>query len=232
MLTRDDMATREPDPALYRRSAHVRLGECDAFISHSWSDDATGKWAALQRWREAFIAKRGREPKVWIDKCCIDQTNIEADLRCLPIFLSGCKEMVVLCGPTYFGRLWCVMELFTHYHMGLSHELTVRPVLREDAYDIDLAAMQTAVGSFDVGHCECGSNGDRDKLMEIIRADGIQEFNTEMLAVLIRTGLMRDDQGVRSSDTVSSDVPVARVRAGVPDCDNGLTCCSSPSFSI
>jgi hypothetical protein len=205
MLTEEEMATRDPDPALYRRSVQVGLGECDAFVSHSWSDDASGKWAALQQWRNAFITKWGREPKVWIDKCCIDQTNIDADLRCLPIFLNGCREMVVLCGPTYLGRLWCVMELFTYYHLGLSREgLTVRPVLREDQHDIDLAAMHAAAGSFDAGRCECRSSGDRHKLMEIIRADGIQRFNTEMRAVLKRTGLLLEDQTEWGSDIVSS----------------------------
>jgi len=204
-LTEAEMATRDPDPALYGRSEQIRLGECDAFVSHSWSDDASGKWAALQQWRRAFVTERGREPRVWIDKCCIDQANIEADLRCLPIFLNGCREMVVLCGSTYFVRLWCVMELFTLYHLGLSREsLTVRPVLREDQRDIDLAAIHAAVGSFDVGHCECRSDGDRHKLMEIIRAGGIQGFNTEMRVVLRRTGLLLDDHAGWSLNAVSS----------------------------
>ncbi|CAK0848014.1 unnamed protein product [Prorocentrum cordatum] len=63
MITEEEMATRDPDPVLFKRSVQVPLGECDAFISHSWSDGAAGKWALLQRWREAFIAKHGREPK-------------------------------------------------------------------------------------------------------------------------------------------------------------------------
>jgi hypothetical protein len=206
MLTEEEMARHDPDPALYRRSLKVRLGDCDAFISHSWSDDATDKWAALQQWRQAFIAKHGREPRVWIDKCCIDQTNIEADLRCLPIFLNGCREMVVLCGPTYFRRLWCVMELFTHYHLGLFQErLIVMPVHREDQHDADSAAMHQAAGSFDVGLCECRSNGDRHRLMEIIRADGVQGFNAAMRAVLVKTSLCcGDDQAERGSDPTSS----------------------------
>jgi len=191
MITEEEMATSDPDPAIYKRTVQVRLGECDAFISHSWSDDAAAKWAVLQQWRENFIAQHGREPKVWIDKFCIDQTNIAADLRCLPIFLNGCKKMVALCGPTYFGRLWCVMELFTYYHTGLSHDrLAVMPVLRVDQHDVDWAAMHAAVDSFDVGHCECGSTGDKDRLMEIVRADGIQAFNAEMRVLLEERGLL------------------------------------------
>ena len=46
-------------------------------------------------------------------QACIDQSNIAASLPCLPIFLSGCKELLVVAGDTYTSRLWCVMELFT-----------------------------------------------------------------------------------------------------------------------
>ena len=46
-------------------------------------------------------------------QACIDQNNIAASLPCLPIFLSGCKELLVVAGATYTSRLWCVMELFT-----------------------------------------------------------------------------------------------------------------------
>eukprot|EP00913_Durusdinium_trenchii_P002076 g1918.t1 len=74
---------------------------------------------------------RRRAPHIWLDKCCIDQNDIEADLRCLPIFLSGCAELVVFCGPTYLSRLWCVMELFTFVHIGGNvSEINVIPVLR------------------------------------------------------------------------------------------------------
>lgn len=33
---------------------------------------------ALQQWRAAFKAQHQREPRLWIDKYCIDQTDIEA----------------------------------------------------------------------------------------------------------------------------------------------------------
>ena len=38
------------------------------------------KWEALQAWRRKFIDINRREPKLWLDKCCIDQTNIAANL--------------------------------------------------------------------------------------------------------------------------------------------------------
>ena len=47
------------------------------------------------------------------DKACIDQSNIQQSLACLPVFLAGCQTLLVVAGPTYCSRLWCVMELFT-----------------------------------------------------------------------------------------------------------------------
>eukprot|EP00964_Phaeocystis_antarctica_P078319 scaffold48710_cov67-Phaeocystis_antarctica.AAC.3 len=47
------------------------------------------------------------------DKACIDQNNIQQSLACLPVFLAGCQTLLVVAGPTYCARLWCVMELFT-----------------------------------------------------------------------------------------------------------------------
>ena len=47
------------------------------------------------------------------DKACIDQNSIQQSLACLPVFLAGCQTLLVVAGPTYCSRLWCVMELFT-----------------------------------------------------------------------------------------------------------------------
>ena len=61
--------------------------------------------------RGATSGARRRRPRVWLDKACIkqDQTDEEkqADINSLPVFLSGCRSLVVLAGPTYASRLWC-----------------------------------------------------------------------------------------------------------------------------
>ena len=56
-----------------------------------------------------FQQRHGRGALVWLDKACIDQSNIAANLAALPVFLSGCKHLLVMCGPTYLDRLWCMM---------------------------------------------------------------------------------------------------------------------------
>lgn len=94
-LAEEDLASNRSDLSPCPQGVATSFGDCDAFVSHSWHDDASTKWVALQRWREEFVASHHREPTIWLDKCCIDQQNIDADLRCLPFFLSGCQNMVV-----------------------------------------------------------------------------------------------------------------------------------------
>merc|ERR1712217_755825 len=108
-------------------------------ISHSWHDPPEEKWQALQTWRTDFFMLHHREPMVWFDRACIDQTDIENDLRCLPIFLSGCNQLLILCGKTYLSRLWCIMEIFTFVHMGGSVDrIEFIPVLRSAHKQEDL----------------------------------------------------------------------------------------------
>jgi hypothetical protein len=39
-------------------------------------------------------------------QACLDLSNIKASLAALPIYISGCKSLIVLLGPTYASRLW------------------------------------------------------------------------------------------------------------------------------
>merc|ERR1711953_384668 len=112
------MAENTPNPELAARATKAVPGQVDAFVSHSWHDDAGKKWRALQEWRNEFKQQNGREPTLWIDKYCIDQKNIDESLACLPVYLSCCKKLLILCGSTYLDRLWCVVELFVFIEMG------------------------------------------------------------------------------------------------------------------
>ena len=92
---------------LASRTISVELGGCDAFLSHSWRDSGAAKFAVLQRWRAQFVERNGgREPTIWLDKACLDQSNIDASLACLPVFLAGCSRLLVVAGETYCSRLW------------------------------------------------------------------------------------------------------------------------------
>ena len=108
-LRREDLQT-SADTGLHEQTVPVELGACDAFISHSWSDSPEHKWRSLSRWAREFEEREGREPRVWLDKACITQSAIDEQLGCLPIFVAGCREMIICAGPTYLDRLWCLIE--------------------------------------------------------------------------------------------------------------------------
>lgn len=103
-------------------SKPTALGKVDAFISHSWLDSADERYDALHRWSKRFEAVHHRPPIIWFDKACIDQSDIDESLKVLPVYLAGCKELVVLAGPTYTRRLWCIIEAFTFLRVGTSVE--------------------------------------------------------------------------------------------------------------
>ena len=104
-LSVEDMQSNKPSPELFGKTEIQELGEAECFVSHSWSDPGEPKYAALQEWKEPFIEKEV-DPVLWLDKACIDQGDIDANLASLPIFLSGCKSMMCLIGRTYTSRLW------------------------------------------------------------------------------------------------------------------------------
>ena len=136
-LTAADLSTNE-DTGLFPRTELAPLGECDAFVSHSWRDDGDRKHSKLheREWGKG-------EPSIWLDKvharllsqrplpsriaplshcsplawlsllafamtcalqACIDQRDIVGNLAALPVFLSGCKNLLILAGPTYTSR--------------------------------------------------------------------------------------------------------------------------------
>ncbi|GMH52717.1 hypothetical protein TrRE_jg67, partial [Triparma retinervis] len=148
---------------LYSMTEKTMLGGCDGFISHSWSDDGGLKYEALKKWASDFEEKRGRAPQIWLDKACIDQTNIDDNLQVLPIFLAGCEKLIIVAGTTYKSRLWCIMEVFTFLKMGGSPErVVVIPVgLGKDE-------AKASFDQIDVCLCKCYNENDKQKLFAII----------------------------------------------------------------
>ena len=104
-----------------------------------------------------------QEPTLWLDKGCIDQTNIRSDLRCLPVFLSGCRSLVVLPGATYASRLWCVLEIFVYLRTGGTHERLL-------AYSLGGEEVKQALCRFDASKAKCFLRSDRERLLGVIEA--------------------------------------------------------------
>lgn len=94
--------TTSGDTGLHDKTVKATLGDVDAFLSHSWHDDSSQKWEALQVWNSG----KGEGATVWLDKACINQQMIDESLAALPVYLSGCKNLLVVAGATYSSRLW------------------------------------------------------------------------------------------------------------------------------
>eukprot|EP00400_MALV-I_sp_L67-5_P000596 gene596-1015_t len=177
-LTAEDFKenTKDQKNNLFSKTTETNLGSCDAFISHSWSDNGVTKFERLKAWADNFIAENKRPPTVWLDKACIDQSDISANLLCLPVFAAGCEKLLILAGKTYCERLWCIIEVFVFLRMGGDLDrLVVLPIEQESEEDA-----QSRFESVDASHCKCALESDRQKLLGVVEQGfgNFNEFNT------------------------------------------------------
>jgi len=169
----------------YRVSHPCELGRCDAFLSHSWRDDVILKWRALRKWCERFQQSHSRSPTLWIDKLCIDQAAIARDLLYLPVFLAACNRLLVLSGPTYTSRLWCVMELYVYISMNegnRSHRNSISVVKLCEGAEHGGWGGDQKWKYFDAADCECFDPDDKAKMISIFEhgVGGVEAFNKEV----------------------------------------------------
>jgi len=215
--------TEGSENAMFKKTKHVKLGHCDAFLSHSWSDDGVLKYAALKRWAAAFKRENGREPEVWLDKACIDQTDIEHDLLCLPIFTSGCQNLLIFAGKTYTSRLWCIIEVFVFLKMGGGMDrITVLPIGMSEA---DAKAKFQEI---DASEAKCFLEGDRQKLLAIVESGfgNFVQFNSILRHVFMRrvTALPNSFQSRKQASVrnLFSSRKLASIRPTVRSTESGL----------
>lgn len=159
------------------------VGQCDAFLSHSWHDDGSQKWAALSGWAEEFERVNKRSPRLWLDKVCIDQRNINADLQCLPVFLAGCNLLLVVSGSTYTSRQWCCVELFVYVTILEEDESRLAPiVLTIGSDDNEHERVRNSFRTFDATACECFAEEDKKRMLAVVECcpGGVQGFNSHV----------------------------------------------------
>ena len=134
------------------------------------------------------MGAHGREPTVWLDSLCIDQADIAAQLPSLPVYLAGCKSVLALAGPTYFQRLWCVLELHIFHQMGgsLDHIVLV-PLDGTNVSAGEARPLSIGKPAFDVHRASATDPHDQERLLAVIEGsgEGIAAFNE-----WVRTALM------------------------------------------
>ncbi len=123
---------------LYDYSEDVAEGErVDFFISHAWDDDAKAKMDVIRRVADNYNASHPKKggPTFWFDRVCIDQKKINDGLRVLPCNIMACDKMLILCGPEYSTRLWCMWEMCTLFALFeyFMDQLVLEPVVSATA---------------------------------------------------------------------------------------------------
>ena len=201
-ISREEMADRSPNLELYTRSTPARLGEVDAFLSHSWHDDADAKWDALCRYRDEFRSHHNREPKMWVDKLCIDQSNIVDSLLCLPIHLAGCRKLLVCAGATYTSRLWCCMELFVFLAAVNDTSRIEAVACPATATTSEVQQIAQSFARFRVQECQCFDPNERGKLLAIIEAGvgALEHFDS----MIHRLGLCNEENKTAKKERLES----------------------------
>ena len=94
---------------------------------------------------------------------------------CLPVFLAGCKQLYLFCGPTFLERLWCLLEIFVYLEMGGRVD-DVTLVLAPPDDDV----LSRRFARFDVAHAKCFDPVERDRLLATIEAGfgGLDQFSS------------------------------------------------------
>ena len=144
-LRRSDLESFEGAAELGKRATPLPLGAIDVYVSHSWEDCAGHKYDALRRFADEFRARSvdSAELLVWLDKACLDvERSADEHIAMLPVLLGGCRELLILAGPTFGRRLWCALELFVFLRAGGSID---------NVHVVPIAAPGEQLGASDCG---------------------------------------------------------------------------------
>lgn len=121
---------------------------------------------------------------MWFDRCCINQSDVDVGLRCLPVHLAACSSLLVLRGDTYLKRLWCSVELFVFSTINPMGDVEVLDLPRVGVprhHEGQQHTSRRRAPSFDVRDAECSNPRDHEQLLSVIELsagrNGVRSFN-------------------------------------------------------
>jgi hypothetical protein len=170
----------------------ARFGEVHAFVTHCWQDNGQSKLAELRKWAaESFPsgssgALGSPAPVVWIDLVCLRVGTGphcgEDELQCLPFFIAGCNNLLILAGDRYPSRLWCAFEIFVFLKLGRRRGDIIMRQLTPHLSVESTNALKDKLTNFDAIKAKCLSEEDRQTLLSIIEASfgNTAYFNQEV----------------------------------------------------
>ena len=92
----------------------------------------------------------------------------------------ACDQMLVLCGPTYSTRLWCVWELFTLLSFSTLEHAQERITLAALTQETDDSDGLDGLVTFDVAKAHCYDPNEEARLRSVICASGEFTFNSRI----------------------------------------------------
>ena len=127
---------------------------------------------------------RVNRPMSRLAQVCIHQSRIGDGLKALPVNVMACNQMLVLCGPTYPRRLWCVWELFTLLSFSTLEHAQERITLAAFAGDGGLGGKHKDglddLVAFDVASAHCYDPNEEARLRSIINVSSEYVFNSRI----------------------------------------------------
>mmetsp|Transcript_2432 Transcript_2432/g.4491 ORF Transcript_2432/g.4491 Transcript_2432/m.4491 type:complete len:735 (-) Transcript_2432:51-2255(-) len=166
---------------LHSKSRPLQKGErIDFFMSHSWHDESQGKWEKLKEFASDFRRQHKRDPVLWLDNVCIDQSKLADGLRILPINLMACRKLLIVAGSTYASRLWCVWELLVLFAFTGEREAVKRVCFLPIGDDNDGMEIIQSLKQFDARRAHCYDPNEESKVRRVIGTLGIDLFNARI----------------------------------------------------
>ena len=101
----------------------------------------------------------------------------------MPVYLSGCQTLLIMAGPTYCSRLWCVMEIFTFLFMGGKLDrIEIHALSASDDAPTSTANgrrglddLKHQFATFDAAKAQCFLPKDKHRLLAVVEA-GFGDF--------------------------------------------------------
>ena len=149
----------------------------DYFISHSWHDDATAQFVAIDGVKQQFKKRYGREATFWLDKVCLSQSNVSVALKVLCINVTSCNKLLVVCGKTYFQRLWCLLELFMMFAFADEENAVSRiELVPIEADGVTRESILDNMAEFKLDDAHCYDPNEEIKLRAVMKEVGEKKF--------------------------------------------------------
>jgi len=132
----------------------------------------------LQKAATAFKHAHGRFPTLWLDVTCFNQKDLSTSLKALPVNIQACNRVLVLCGPTYCNRLWCVWELYTVFVFAQNNLAAKRVQLEElEGEHVDVPSL---LAQFHLQGCHCYDPNEEHKIRSVIKECGEGSFESNI----------------------------------------------------